>query len=144
VDNTSVSWLSAGDFSASLNAARAVLTVVSGNDDSRVIKAANFIRLDALWEDVYPALERVWLRAHETQLYVRLTDADAWLGFATMKQYQSGADFTPVYIYFTDPNIEERPRLDAVIAWSSGTTARQLMEKVGNELQRCGRFPGGH
>lgn len=143
VDDTGVSWLSAGDFSVSLNAARAALTAVSGiNEDSRVTEAAKFIRLDALWEDVHPAFERVWLRAHESQLYVKLTNVNVWLGFGTMKQYQSGADFTPVHIYFTDPNLEGRPRLDAFVSWNSGTTARQLMERVGNELQRCGRFPG--
>ena len=111
------------------------------NEESRAIKAAKSIELASRWEDVVPAFERVWSRAYQSALYVKLLNVDAWLGFGTMKQYQLGVDFTPVYIYFADPTLDDK-KLDTVVQWSSGITGRQLMEKVASELRRHNRFPG--
>jgi hypothetical protein len=115
---------------------------LSLNEESRASKAAGSIGLDSRWEDVVPAFDRVRLRAYTTVLYVKLLNVDVWLGFGMWQQFMLGEDFTPVHIYFTDPNLEDRPRSDSSVQWNSGITGRQLMEKVAGELQQNNRFPG--
>jgi hypothetical protein len=112
------------------------------NKESQATMGADSIGLDADWDNVILALERVWLRALRTEVYVKLNAVDAWLGFATFKQYQQGIEFTPVHIYYRDPTQKERPKLDSTVPWQSGMTGRQLMERVANTLQADGRFPG--
>lgn len=106
------------------------------------MRAAASIGLDALGEDVVAAFNRVRKRAYKTTLYVKLDNANSWLGFGMDSIYMLGVDYTPVYIYFADPIVNNDVRFDTVVQWNSKITGRELMERVADELRRHRRFPG--
>ena len=81
-------------------------------------------------EQIAPFLELIRKRQGKTEVYVRVSGKDAWLGFSTSAIRQFGMDSNTVHIYYKNPVGETRPRLDTVASWNEEMSLGRFMEVI--------------
>jgi hypothetical protein len=103
------------------------------------------IRLTDPWEDAHAYLERYWHLRNETTVDIRLGSQEAWLCFATMRQFnpQRQQLFAPIYIYFHDPASTTSSTFEALYEWASGVTLGSALSAAYDTARRHNACPAG-
>lgn len=81
-------------------------------------------------EEIAPFLDLIRQRQNKPEVYVRVPEKGAWLGFSTYAMRQFGMDSNSVHIYYSNPTNGTRPQLDTVARWDEEMSLGRLLEIV--------------
>lgn len=96
----------------------------------RDASAIGQIRLDAEWQEAFPAIRRAGLMHSMSAIVVKPVDVELWIGFSTFDDATSGADGSMVWFQFTDPALSEKSALDGAVQWTEGMTAVTMLKSL--------------
>jgi hypothetical protein len=107
--------------------------VIGNVAEPELIKHAADINRNTLQEQIAPFLERLRIRQRVLEVFTRVPDREAWLGFSTSATRHLGVDYNSIYIYYKDPTGDGRTELDTFVNWNEGITllrATQIVRRV--------------